>query len=302
MARLEDYQKETMDAIAALRALVATDTVSGEVDDVRVQLAFLRKECASVIDMRRDLSGVAQRLDEAVESMKRGMADARSSTDGGLENVRRGLASLKSECRRELKALKEDLASRGVGQAPGAFSGLGISVAAEFGPLLSEWFGVPTKWELLYSASRDEFTPRAWHSACNGHAPTLSIVSLEYKQTACLVGCFTGLPWTSTGHGRVDPSGRTAIFALRNPRGDAPYHLKARAGEDVTWHDGSCGPCVPDGAFDVHGAPPVLMCQVPSSKRWKKRPGPESEVGLLDEANVNNVPMLRIETWKWVLM
>ena len=50
----------------------------------------------------------------------------------------------------------------------------------KFQGLLNTWYGSEEQeWRLLFKASRDGFSAAAFHSNCDGHAPTFTLVQVD---------------------------------------------------------------------------------------------------------------------------
>lgn len=48
--------------------------------------------------------------------------------------------------------------------------------------MLNVWFGnEQQEWQLLYRASKDGFSAAAFHSKCDGHSPTFTVVLVSSK-------------------------------------------------------------------------------------------------------------------------
>jgi hypothetical protein len=153
---------------------------------------------------------------------------------------------------------------------------------------------------LLYSAAPKEYQVAAWHAACDGVGPTLTVAVLHWKGVRCAIGGYTPIAWASSGSGVQDPSGKTAIFALKNTRGDAPYLLRAKASGRHVYHSSSYAPYFGgEGSFYALGSPGVCNACVPNAANWSVRPGRAAEPGLVEDGDVCKAPFVRIETWKW---
>jgi hypothetical protein len=130
--------------------------------------------------------------------------------------------------------------------------------------------------------------------------PTLTIAVLNRKGVQCAIGGYTPIAWAGAGGCQRDPSGKTAIFALRNTRGDAPYLLRAKPSGNAVFHSSSYGPCFGgDLSFAAKGSPGVCYACVPNGSNWHFREGGAAEPGLVEDGNVDAAPFVSIETWKW---
>jgi hypothetical protein len=68
------------------------------------------------------------------------------------------------------------------------------------------------KWSLLYRGTRDGFGAKDFHSKCDGHSNTLTI--LKVKESPFVFGGFTAVEWDSSGEYKSDPN--AFIFSLTN--------------------------------------------------------------------------------------
>jgi hypothetical protein len=122
-------------------------------------------------------------------------------------------------------------------------------IVSDFPPLFQE-FRHKT-WELLYRGSRDGFDPHDFHSRCDGHANTLTIIEDIHQ---FVFGGFTPVEWESrVWNGKMweknncpkaDDSMKTFIFTLRNPY-DVParkFSLKPDWKQYAIYCDGEQGP------------------------------------------------------------
>jgi hypothetical protein len=69
---------------------------------------------------------------------------------------------------------------------------------------------------LLWRGSRDGFGARDFHSRCDGHANTLTVI---LDTNGNIFGGFTPVEWDSSNYGRkkCDSSLKSFLFTLRNP-------------------------------------------------------------------------------------
>jgi hypothetical protein len=79
---------------------------------------------------------------------------------------------------------------------------------------------------LLYRATRDGFRSRDFHSKCDGHANTLTI--LKAKGSSFIFGGFTSVDWDSSGKYKSDPN--AFIFSLTN-KDNLPLKMKVNSNE-----------------------------------------------------------------------
>ena len=73
-------------------------------------------------------------------------------------------------------------------------------------------FSPNDKWTLLYRGTRDGFGSRVFHSKCDGHSNTLTL--LKAKQSSCIFGGFTSVSWDGTSGYKSDSD--AFIFSLSN--------------------------------------------------------------------------------------
>jgi hypothetical protein len=73
-------------------------------------------------------------------------------------------------------------------------------------------FSSNDSWSLLYRATRDGFGGRDFHSKCDGHSNTLTII--KAKQSEFIFGGYTTVDWDSSGEWKSDPN--AFIFSLTN--------------------------------------------------------------------------------------
>jgi hypothetical protein len=104
------------------------------------------------------------------------------------------------------------------------------------------------KWSLLYRATRDGFGSNDFHTKCDGHSSTLTI--LKAKRTSYIFGGFTAVSWASSGRWKSDPN--AFIFSFVNKENKPikmkidPNHLQYA----IYCHSGN-GPTF-GGGCDIH--------------------------------------------------
>jgi hypothetical protein len=99
---------------------------------------------------------------------------------------------------------------------------------------------------LLWRGSRDGFTHRDFHSRCNGHPNTLTVI-LDTKGN--IFGGFTPVQWESTTGYKADPSLKSFLFTLKNPH-NVParrFALKAEKKHEAIWCSSDWGPSFAGG-------------------------------------------------------
>jgi hypothetical protein len=82
-------------------------------------------------------------------------------------------------------------------------------------------FSPNDKWSLLYRATRDGFGSDDFHSKCDGHSNTLTI--LKAHRTSYLFGGFTSVSWDGSSGFKSDPN--AFIFSLTN-KDNQPLKMK----------------------------------------------------------------------------
>jgi hypothetical protein len=73
-------------------------------------------------------------------------------------------------------------------------------------------FSPNDKWSLLYRGTRDGFGTNDFHSKCDGHSNTLTL--LKAKGSKFIFGGFTAVDWDCSGEWKSDPN--AFIFSLTN--------------------------------------------------------------------------------------
>jgi hypothetical protein len=95
------------------------------------------------------------------------------------------------------------------------------------------------QWQLIYRASRDGYTAKAFHQICDGCSPTICVIRSNH---GFIFGGFTSIPWSSTTADKTDTS--AFLFTLKNPFGIKPtkYPIRERAVEHAVSHHPDAGP------------------------------------------------------------
>jgi hypothetical protein len=75
-------------------------------------------------------------------------------------------------------------------------------------------FSSNDKWSLLYRGTRDGFGAKDFHSKCDGHSNTLTIV--KAKGSEFIFGGFTSINWDSLGRWRHKSDPNAFLFSLTN--------------------------------------------------------------------------------------
>jgi hypothetical protein len=94
------------------------------------------------------------------------------------------------------------------------------------------------QWQLIYRASRDGYTAKAFHQSCDGCFPTICVIRSE---DGFIFGGFTSVPWSSTNEEKTDTS--AFLFTLKNPHGIKPtkYPIHERAVKFAVSHNPNKG-------------------------------------------------------------
>jgi hypothetical protein len=82
-------------------------------------------------------------------------------------------------------------------------------------------FSPNDKWSLLYRATRDGFGSSDFHTRCDGHSNTLTL--LKAKESQFIFGGFTSAKWDSFSGDKADPN--AFIFSLTN-KDNKPVKMK----------------------------------------------------------------------------
>jgi len=82
-------------------------------------------------------------------------------------------------------------------------------------------FSPNDKWTLLYRGTRDGFGSNDFHSKCDDHSNTLTI--LKAKESEFIFGGFTKAAWDSSNREKIDPN--AFIFSLTN-KDNKPLKMK----------------------------------------------------------------------------
>jgi hypothetical protein len=84
-------------------------------------------------------------------------------------------------------------------------------------------FSPNDKWSLLYRGTRDGFGSNDFHSKCDGHSNTLTI--LKAKESSYIFGGFTTVHWESSTNGKWKSDPNAFIFSLTN-KDNKPVKMK----------------------------------------------------------------------------
>jgi len=107
-------------------------------------------------------------------------------------------------------------------------------------------FSSKDKWTILYRGSRDGFGSDNFHSKCDNHKNTLTII--KAKGTSYIFGGYTSINWGSSYQYKSDPN--AFMFSLTN-RDNRPSKMKQiNTIKSIFCHSG-CGPTF-GGGIDLH--------------------------------------------------
>jgi hypothetical protein len=99
-------------------------------------------------------------------------------------------------------------------------------------------FSLDDKWSLLYRGTRDGFGAKDFHSKCDGHSNTLTI--LKAKESSFIFGGFTSVSWDSFNELKSDAN--AFIFSLTN-KDNKPLKMKVNPNEQsAIYCDSESGP------------------------------------------------------------
>jgi hypothetical protein len=79
------------------------------------------------------------------------------------------------------------------------------------------------KWSLLYRGTRDGFGSNDFHSRCDGHVNTLTILRLNGSSN--IFGGITSVSWQSSAKGKWDSNANAFVFSLTN-KDNTPLKMK----------------------------------------------------------------------------
>jgi hypothetical protein len=107
-------------------------------------------------------------------------------------------------------------------------------------------FGVSTgqRLELLYRGSRDGFQASAFHSRCDDHPNTISLI---LSKNDYIFGGFTPVAWSSRSGSVQDQSLRSFVFTLKNPHNLAPRIFKQNSQGYAICNSSAYGPIFGNG-------------------------------------------------------
>jgi hypothetical protein len=122
-------------------------------------------------------------------------------------------------------------------------------IVSDFPRIFNEFRG--KRFSLLWRGGRDGFRTRDFHSRCDGHANTLTVI-LDIDGN--VFGGFTPVRWDSTSWGKADASLKSFLFTLKNPHNISARRFALKAGKkrEAIWCDSARGPRFYDIAVSDH--------------------------------------------------
>jgi hypothetical protein len=105
-------------------------------------------------------------------------------------------------------------------------------------PEIFSTFGC-TRFRLLYRGSRDGFEANTFHSLCDGHSNTVTLI---LSANDCIFGGYTPIAWRSSGGVTSDPSLSSFIFTIKTPHNLPSQIFKQTKADKAIYNDSSYGP------------------------------------------------------------
>ena len=105
-------------------------------------------------------------------------------------------------------------------------------------------FSPSDKWTLLYRGSRDGIDANGFHSKCDGHSSTLTLV--KAKRTGFIFGGYTDVSWDSSSGRKGDAN--AFVFSLTN-RDEVPCKLRTTRSAHSIYCSSQNGPTF--GLYDI---------------------------------------------------
>jgi hypothetical protein len=130
---------------------------------------------------------------------------------------------------------------------PGRFSS---AISSKIISSIPEIFSVlgDKRFHLLYRGSRDGFRATDFHSRCDGHANTVTLIS---STNDCIFGGYTPVAWSSRRDYASDPTLKGFLFTLKNPHNLGTRIFKPKAEYHAIHDDRTYGPTFGFG-HDIH--------------------------------------------------
>jgi hypothetical protein len=169
------------------------------------------------------------------------------------------------------------------------------SIACGYENVIGEWLGNNlAKAVLLYSARRSELSIDAWHGACDGRGPTITIACCNGGD---LIDGFTRVRGSRQGGWKGDSSNEAFVFALRNGRSDSAFRMLQMPGTtEVVQHSPHWAAIF--GGFAIAVDARAAIHLVTGPPKWRYPEGRPRRLigGRRDESSLEH-----IETWLWPL-
>jgi hypothetical protein len=114
------------------------------------------------------------------------------------------------------------------------------AIFSDFPAIFSEFRG--KRFSLLWRGRRDGFGAGEFHSRCDGHANTLTVI---LDTNGNIFGGFTPVAWDSESYSKADPSLKSFLFTLKNPQNVPPrrFALNPTRNQWAIYCSSQCGPC-----------------------------------------------------------
>ena len=130
-----------------------------------------------------------------------------------------------------------------------------VSCVRQLLAALLVWLPGRTVGPLLYRGTRNGLTPAAFHAACDGKGPTLTLITADAKTyeyssqgervTSCVFGGYAGVSWDSSG--KYVPCTDAFLFSLQGPHTPAltrfPLKPTGKSFTKALYCDAQWGPC-----------------------------------------------------------
>jgi hypothetical protein len=111
----------------------------------------------------------------------------------------------------------------------GVHAGWSSAIVPDFPKLFDDF--KQKQFTLLWRGSRDGFKAKQFHSRCNGHPNTLTVI---VDTNGNIFGGFTPVEWDSKSEEKADPSLKSFLFTLKNPH-NVPARRFALKAEKKDW-------------------------------------------------------------------
>jgi hypothetical protein len=107
------------------------------------------------------------------------------------------------------------------------------------------------RWQLLYRGTRDGFGTSHFHAKCDQQSNTLTII---LTTAGYVFGGFTPIAWDSSSSYKIDNTGKSFLFSLKNPRNSEPKIFPLSNPSNSIYCHPSWGPTF-GGNHDIYVAP-----------------------------------------------